>query len=143
VSASLAGEEPGKVVREFEQIRKLGLPARHHVCISDIQSKNLRKILEKTYEEKPGDFETLLGTEGVGPKTIRALSLISEVIYAAPASIRDPVRFAFAHGGKDGHPYIVNRQEYDRSIQILREAVNQSKIGRTEKLAAIRRLSNF
>jgi len=142
-SAARAGEAPGKVVSEFERIRRLDLPARHRVDVADIQPKNLRKILERTYERKPGDFEALLGTEGVGPKTIRALALVSEIVYGAPASLRDPVRFSFAHGGKDGHPYRVNRQTYDRSIQILTEAVNHAKIGRTETLDAIRRLAAF
>jgi len=142
-SAALAAEEPVRVVADFEKAQRLRMPARHSVSLQDIQSKNLRKILEKTYERRPVGFEELLGIEGVGPKTIRALALISELLYGAPVSLRDPVRFSFAHGGKDGHPYPVNRQEYDRSIHILGEAVNQAKIGRTEKLQAIRRLKDF
>jgi len=140
ISATLSAEKPGKIVAEFDKARSLRLPARHSVSLQDIQSKNLKRIMEKTYEREPANFEGLLGIEGVGPKTIRALALISELLYGAPVSVRDPVRFSFAHGGKDGHPYPVNRREYDRSIHILREAVNRAKIGRTEKLAAIRRL---
>ena len=79
--------------------------------------------------------------EGVGPKTIRALSLISELVYGKKASFLDPVRFSFAHGGKDGHPYPVNRKQYDLSIQILRDAVNKAKLGITEKLKALKRLN--
>jgi hypothetical protein len=129
ISASLAGEKPEKVVGEFS--------------LDDIKAQNLKKILQKTYERKPHNFEALLGIEGVGPKTIRALSLISELVYAKPASFKDPVRFSFAHGGKDGHPYPVAKKEYDLSIGILRNALNQAKIGRSDKLAALRRLNNL
>lgn len=141
VSASLAIEEPGKVVTEFNKIKELNLSSRHSVSLSDIRAKNLRKILQKTYEKGPHNFEELLGVEGVGPKTIRALSLISELVYAKPASFRDPVRFSFAHGGKDGHPYPVDKKEYDLSIEIIRNAINLSRIGRTEKLEALKRLN--
>lgn len=82
-----------------------------------------------------------LGIEGVGPKTIRALALISEIVYGKVPSFNDPVRYSFAHGGKDGHPYPVDKDVYDRSIEILRKAVNQSKIGNSEKVDAIKRLS--
>lgn len=142
-SASLAREEPDRVVREFGRAREMRLPARHPVSLADIRPSNLRRILEKTYERQPESFEVLLGTEGVGPKTIRALSLISELVYRAPASIEDPARFSFAHGGKDGHPYPVNRRGYDNSIQILEDALNAARIGLTEKLKAFKRLSAF
>jgi hypothetical protein len=85
----------------------------------------------------------VLGLEGVGPKTIRALSLVSELVYGVPPSFRDPARFSFAHGGKDGHPYPVNRKTYDRSIELLGQAIRQAKMGGAEKLNALRRLSQF
>jgi hypothetical protein len=80
----------------------------------------LQRILLKTYERQPEDFATLLGMEGVGARTLRALSLVGELVYGAPVSIKDPARFAFAHGGKDGHPYPVDKKTYDQSIEILR-----------------------
>ncbi len=140
ISADLAGWAPDKTVAEFSKIRELSLPGRHKVSTADIRSKNLRKVLEKTYEMAPESFEELLGIRGVGPKTIRALSLISELLYGEPASVEDPVRFSFAHGGKDGHPYPVSRARYDNSIRILEEAVNQARIGRMEKIKALKRL---
>ena len=83
----------------------LRLPARHLLFPElDVDTRYLSKILLKTYERAPEDFETLLGIEGVGPKTLRALALASELIYGTHASTRDPARFAFAHGGKDGMP---------------------------------------
>ncbi len=87
------------------------------------------------------DFEALLATRGVGAKTIRALALISELIYGVEPSFRDPVKFSFAHGGKDGHPYPVDRENYDLSIDVLRQALSAAKIGRGEKLKAMRRLA--
>ncbi|NIM06289.1 MAG: DUF763 domain-containing protein, partial [Armatimonadetes bacterium] len=83
----------------------------------------------------------LLGTRGVGPKTIRALALIAEVLHGTPASRRDPARYSFAHGGKDGIPYPVDRETYDRSIEILREATARAKIGDTERKRALQRLA--
>ncbi|GAI61261.1 unnamed protein product, partial [marine sediment metagenome] len=80
----------------------------------------------------------MLAMKGVGPKTIRALALISELIYGVKYSIKDPARFSFAHGGKDGIPYPVDRENYNRSIEILHNAVKDSKIGRTEKIKAIK-----
>jgi hypothetical protein len=143
MSAHLAREHPEAVVDEFEKVKRLDLSGNHPVSLGDIRSENLRKVLEKTYEKMPGGFEALLATEGVGPKTIRALSLISELAYGKPPSFRDPVRFSFAHGGKDGHPYPVNRKGYDLSIKILKDAVDLSKAGRTEKLDALKRLNDF
>jgi uncharacterized protein len=142
-SAVLASQSPELVVKELKKLRQLDMPAHHPVHLTDIKTENLQKILEKTYEGQPKDFETLLGMPGVGPKTIRALAMISELIYGQALSIKDPARFSFAHGGKDGYPYPVNRKGYDQSIDILKEAVNQSKIGQNDKLKALHSLSVF
>lgn len=96
-----------------------------------------------TYERQPHSFEQLLALEGVGAKTLRALSLLSEIVYDVPVSLRDPARYSFAHGGKDGFPYPVDRKTYDRSIQILHTALERAKIGDTEKLAAFKRLKSW
>lgn len=140
-SVALATEKPNRVVDEFSRIKQLDLSRHHAVSPDDIKPENLRKILEKTYEVRPDNFETLLGIEGVGPKTIRALALLSELIYGKPASFRDPVRFSFAHGGKDGHPYPVDKKQYDLSVRTLKSAVALSRIGRSEKMHALQRLS--
>jgi hypothetical protein len=141
MSAVLARLRPANVIKDFSRVKELRLARHHAVALGDIKSENLQRILEKTYEKKPDNFEALLGVEGVGPKTIRALSLISELVYGKPASFRDPVRFSFTHGGKDGHPYPVDKQQYDLSIQILGEAIRQARLGRSEKIAALKRLS--
>ncbi|HDN79328.1 MAG TPA: DUF763 domain-containing protein [Chloroflexi bacterium] len=137
ISTLLSHEKPDKLVRELERLQSLTLPRRHHILLQDIAPNRLKGIFLKTYEQQPQDFAQLLGMEGVGPKTIRALSLIAELIYGAPVSYRDPVRFSFAHGGKDGHPYRVDRRQYDKSIEILEEAIRRAKLGDREKLKAL------
>jgi hypothetical protein len=97
----------------------------------------------KTYERGPRDFEALLGIEGVGPKTLRALALASELVHGTPAAMRDPARFSFAHGGKDGTPFPVDRITYDRTIEILGKAINRAAIDRSEKVGAFKRLAAF
>ncbi len=103
----------------------------------------LKKVLLKTYERQAADFEQLVGEEGVGPQTLRSLSLIAEVIYNAPASRRDPAAYSFAHGGKDGHLYRVNRALYDANVERLRRAVEQARIGQTDKVEALKALAVF
>jgi len=124
-------------------INRLTMPQRHHILIADINPDRLKNIFVKTYERQPENFETLLGLEGVGGKTIRALALVGEIIYGVPASFRDPARFSFAHGGKDGHPYPVDRATYDRTIDVMKQAVEKAKIGRKEKLDALHQLALF
>jgi hypothetical protein len=142
-SAEIARQEPEKVLAELKKVATLDLPRRHVVLLSDIESTRMQKIFLKTYERQPQDFEKLLGGEGVGPKTIRALSLLGELIYGARPSFRDPARFSFAHGGKDGHPYPVDKGVYDRSIEILRDGLRKAKIEHPEREKALRRLADF
>src|SRR6202008_4545731 len=93
----------------------LRMPARHTLLPEvDVAAPYLEKILLKTYERAPENFEQLLGIEGVGPKTLRALALASELVHGTAASLRDPARFAFAHGGKDGTPFPVDKVTYDQ-----------------------------
>jgi hypothetical protein len=133
-------ERPEKVVAELKKLKTLNLPARHYLTLEDINPDRLQKAIISAYEQQPANFEQLLSLEGIGPKTLRALSLLSELIYGAPVSVRDPAIYSFAHGGKDGHPYPVDRKTYDRSIEILHRAVEKARLGNTEKLEALRRL---
>jgi hypothetical protein len=119
----------------------LNMPRRHDVRVADVNSKYLEKILLRTYEAAPKDFESLLGIPGVGAKTLRALALTAELIYGTPASRRDPARYSFAHGGKDGFPYPVDTETYDKTVDIMRNALNKAAIDRSEKVKAFRRLS--
>jgi hypothetical protein len=142
-SAQAAALHPDRLIAEVKKIETLALPERHHILLENLDSTRLHGILLATHERQPAGFEQLLGMAGVGPKTIRALSLVSELVYAAPPSFRDPARFSFAHGGKDGHPYPVDRRTYDQTIEILRKSLNASKVGYTEKAKAFKRLARF
>ena len=126
-----------------EPLPNLDMPAPHALHLRDLDPKHLRSVLLTTYERAPGDYEALLGLEGVGPRTLRALALVSEVIYGTPASTRDPARFAFAHGGKDGTPFPVDRQTYDRTIDVLHRAMSRAQLDRSEKVDALKRLGRF
>jgi len=121
----------------------LDMPSRHALQLQDIDPRRLEAVLLSTYDRAPRDFESLLGLEGVGARTLRALALVSEVIYGTPASTRDPARFAFAHGGKDGTPFPVDRVTYDRTIDTLHQAMAHARIDRSEKLEALKRLGRF
>ena len=77
----------------------------------------------------------------MGPKTVRALSLVGEVIYGAKPSYEDPARHSFAHGGKDETPYPVDRATYDQTIATLAAAVRHSRIPPTDKDKALHRLT--
>lgn len=98
------------------------------------KSKYLEKILWRINQIRPKNYENLLAQEGVGPKTIRALSLVAEVIYGADPSYKDPARYAFAHGGKDGTPYFVDRKTYDQTIIFFQNIINKMKVPYSEKM---------
>jgi hypothetical protein len=153
-SAELAAQPPDVTLQALDKVRLkpdathalplLDMPRRHELLPElDVASRYLQKILVKTYERAPEDFESLLGIEGVGPKTLRALALASELVHGTAATLRDPARFSFAHGGKDGTPYPVDRITYDKTIEILNQAINRSAIDRSEKVKAFRRLATF
>jgi uncharacterized protein len=142
-SAELAREKPAVVLDALSHLPLLEMPRRHGVLLADVNPQHLDRILLKTYERAPENFETLLGMEGVGAKTLRALALASEIIFGTPASMRDPARFSFAHGGKDGFPYPVDVETYDKTVHVLREAVNEANIDRSERVRALKRLVEY
>jgi len=142
-SAILAAQKPEVALQALQHLPLLDMPRRHDVRSVDIDPKYLQKILLRTYEAAPKDFESLLGIEGVGTKTLRALALTSELIYGTAASRKDPARYSFAHGGKDGTPYPVDRATYDKTIEVMRDALNRANVGRNEKIQAFRRLAAF
>jgi uncharacterized protein len=123
-----------------EGVQTFRMPSRHWVSFRDIRPDRLRAVLLSTYERRPDRYESLVGLEGVGAKTLRALALMSEVIYGAEPSFEDPARFSYAVGGKDGAPYPVNRPVYDESIQLLKHAIDKAKIGQSDRKETIQRL---
>jgi hypothetical protein len=134
----LTNETPGKMMTE---IRKIVMPRHHEVRATDVNMKRLGAALTLAHERSTTDFESLLLLEGVGPRTIQSLTLVSEVIYGSPTRFNDPARFSFAHGGKDGHPFPVPLKVYDETINVLKSAVEKSRIGSSDKQKAIQQLS--
>lgn len=136
----LGEENPDKMMTE---IRKIVLPRHHEVMASDVNMKRLGAILTLAHEKHLTDFESLLMLEGVGPRAIQSLTLVSEVIYGSPTRFNDPARFSFAHGGKDGHPFPVPLKVYDKTINVLKTSIEKAKIGNSDKQKAIRDLSTM
>ncbi|MFW9910997.1 MAG: DUF763 domain-containing protein [Candidatus Thorarchaeota archaeon] len=99
--------------------------------------------VRKAYEVQPSGYEEMLFIDGMGPATVRGLSLISEMIYGSAPSWSDPVRMTFAFGGKDGVPYPVPRKDYDEAIMFMEQALNDAKLGRRDQVVALRRLRKF
>ncbi|MBN1872202.1 MAG: DUF763 domain-containing protein [Candidatus Omnitrophica bacterium] len=143
ISSAIARNKPGNTLRDIGYFIEMDLPKHHALGLKDVKPQNLSKVLLSTYESQPKKFEELLSIPGVGPKTIRALALLSELVYGARVSTEDPASYSFAHGGKDGYPYPVNRRVYDQSIEILQRSIREAKLGHTEKKEAFKRLYNF
>jgi hypothetical protein len=130
--------QPWKIMQE---INKIVMPRHHQVKHSDIDLKRLGSILALAYEGAYKDFESLMLVHGLGPKTLRSLTLVSEVIYGTPSRFSDPARFSFAQGGKDGHPYPVQTNVYDDTINQLEKALKRAKLGYPDKQRAFKNLS--
>jgi hypothetical protein len=133
----IACENP---VRMIDEIRLMVLPSHHDVTYRDVDLKRLGAVLAIAYDRKFKDFEDLLLLDGLGPKTLRSLTLISEVIHGTPSRFNDPARFSFANGGKDGKPFPVQTSVYDETFQYLRRAADKAKLGIYDKHRAIKGL---
>jgi len=143
-SVDLAKENPIHLKLQLEKqttLTSFSMPTTHFPKIKKLKINY--KALQKAYQMQPENYEELLLIEGIGQSTIRALALISNLIYGSQLSWRDPCKYAFAHGGKDGWPYPVNKKQYDKSIAMLEEAIQQAKLERKEKLNALKRLSEY
>jgi hypothetical protein len=133
----LVKESPSIILPE---IRKIVMPSHHDVRAENVDLKRLGSVLALAHEKQVTDFESLLLLEGVGPRAIQSLTLVSEVIHGTPSRFTDPARFSFAHGGKDGHPFPVPTKTYDQTIDILRKAVDRAKLGNSDKHDAVKNL---
>ena len=156
-SVDIAKEDPRKLMRivdsaksEFQRSLGEWLPAKSKRDSKEFQLETLSmprninwKTMREVYEFQPSNYEQLLAFRGVGPATIRGLALVAEVIYGEKSSWKDPVKYSFAYGGKDGVPYPVDRKAMDESIQILRQAVQEAKIGDPDKVRSLRKLTQF
>ncbi len=120
----------------------LKMPPRHPVIDMDI-SKNGWDTLKNAYELQPSNYEELISLQGMGPKKIRALALVSDLIYGARSSWEDPVKYSFAHGGKDGTPFPVDRTVYDSTIETLGETIQKAEIAGKDRDFALKRLKEY
>ena len=154
ISVDISKEDPARVRRYFENVKAYG----QSTLIPWIEGTGTPQELpsykvtptrmdwdavRRAYETQPSTYEELLFMNGVGPATVRGLSLISEMIFGTPASWADPVRMCFAFGGKDGVPFPVPRKAYDSAITFMEQALNDSKVGRQDKVLGLKRLGNF
>ena len=157
-SVDLVQWNPDKLIQSLRKLTdgpSLFAPSEHRVLPTSVNLPRLEKIVRSVHERFPNDFQTLLGSAGVGAATVRSLSLLAELIYDAPASHRDPADksgkeqkagrqwadYSYAHGGKDAHPFPVDRRTYDQNIAILSDAVRKARVGDEEKVGALKRLA--
>jgi hypothetical protein len=156
----LAALGPDRIAREAEALERslapafppaavaqpllphLTMPAHHDVRPKDVFARRLHGNLAAAAECGPGDFSELLLVPGVGARTVRALAMVAEVVHGAPYRFSDPARFSLAHGGKDRYPFPVPLRVYDRTIEVLKSAVQKAKLGREEEVGALRRLDD-
>jgi hypothetical protein len=137
---SIAGDNPARTLAE---VRRLEMPSHHDVRAADVNEKRLGAVLALAHEGDLRDFASFLLLEQLGPRTLQSLALIAEVVHGTPTRFNDPARFAFAHGGKDGHPFPVPLKVYDESISVLRRALDLARLGRSDKLGGMSRLDAF
>ena len=137
---TIAADSPQRTLSE---VMKMRLPSHHDVRAKDVDLKRLGAVLAVSHEQKLRDFASLLLVENLGPRTLQSLALIAEVIHGTPTRFKDPARFAFAHGGKDSHPFPVPLKTYDESIAVLRRSLDAARVGNTDKMDGMKRLDRF
>lgn len=151
ISVDLVKEGPRRIINDLKSIVKgpmdewLDMKTKRDIRIDVLYlPKRINwDAVRRAYEIQPRNYEELLSIRGIGPAVVRALALVSELVYGKPASWKDPVKYTFAHGGKDGVPYPVDFVTYEKTINTLEEAIKQSKLGNEEKISALKRLSHF
>lgn len=129
--------KPGALKTELQRLSVLDMPRREYLTFADFDVRRVSRLLDTVQAQAPADFASLLSLQGLGAKTARAMALIADIVYGAPTSFRDPATYSFTHGGKDGYPFPVDRALYDRSIQMLSDAVRRAKLDAREKHEAL------
>lgn len=125
-----------------DHVPEFKMPRHHPVLDMDLSDREF-EVLKRAWELQPSDYEEMVSMEGMGPKKIRALALISDLVYGSKPSWKDPVKYSFTHGGKDGYPYPVDREVYDHSIKTLKEALEEAKLEKKDKYHAFKRLERI
>src|SRR4051812_17042086 len=137
---ALTRETPSRTLADAA---RLTMPSHHDVRAADVDLTRLGAVLAVAHDRDLKTFADLLLVEKLGPRTLQSLALVAEVVHGTPTRFTDPARFSFAHGGKDGHPFPVPLKTYDESLSVLRRALQQAKVGHTEKLSGFSRLDRF
>jgi hypothetical protein len=153
VSLDLVNDNPDKLRKHFVAARPKYQQTLDAWSLNDNQFDKHQTLtmpkninwgkLRAAYEVQPTNYEELLAQPGIGPATVRALALVGELVYGAEPSWRDPVKFSFTVGGKDGVPYPVDRDVMDRITQVIKQGVEEANVGNKEKLNALQRLRRF
>jgi hypothetical protein len=125
------------------EIPHLEMPRHHDIRMEDVDLKRLGAVLAVAYERDLHSFADFLLTEKLGPRTLQTLAMVAEGIHGTPVRFSDPARYAFALGGKDGHPFPVPLKTYDESIDVLRRSLDAAKLDGGDKLEGFRRLNKF
>ncbi|MHB8109528.1 MAG: DUF763 domain-containing protein [Syntrophorhabdaceae bacterium] len=137
-----SSHEPDKMGKTWQDV-VLSMPKRHYISAEDVNTKRLIKTFTTLHEAEPRSFRDVIEIRGVGPRTMGALALVSELVYNAPPSFQDPARFSFAHGGKDGYPFPVDKPTYEHSIDFLKTCIDKAKLGDRDKIDAFRRMARL
>lgn len=137
---AIAREHPDKILKEIPYMK---LPTYCDVKAKDVDLKRLGSVLWLAQETETTKFEDLLLLNGLGPRTLQSLTLVSEIIHGTPSRFSDPARFSFAHGGKNARPFPVPTHVYDETIATLQSSVEKSKLGDTDKQEAIKKLTQI
>lgn len=169
-SIQLTKEHPDRILQEVQLMTKgpsLFAPKQHQVLPENINTRRLKQMIPRIHEATPENYQELLGLRDVGASTVRSLALLAEIIFQAPICQRDPLwnaqsssvicenqpaseestrrwaDYAYAHGGKDGTPFPVERETYDLNIHKLTEAIRKAHMGEPDRMQALQRLSEI
>ena len=154
-SVDLVKEKPKRLLSTLRSIRPMGQRSlvewtglKERIDPTSISYLKMPRsanweLLKRLYEIQPKNYEELLLVKGVGPSFVRALAYVSSIIFGCPLEWRDPVKYSFALGGKDGVPFPVRKQDYDKVIEYLREAIMQAKLTDRDRYEALRRVKRL
>ncbi len=133
----LTNEKPSEIIKAMKSAE---MPNRHDVRKEDVNTARLASVLDLAYNREIEKFEDLVDMHGVGPRTLKALAMASEVIHGDATRFEDPARFAFAVGGKDGRPHPIDTKSFDETVTMLQDTIDRSKMGDKDKSDGLKRL---
>jgi hypothetical protein len=118
---------------EIEERKHYTMPSRHSLSECNLSEEDW-KMLNAAYEYQPRNYEELIALRGIGKKKIRALALLAKLLYGTELDWKDPVKYSWAHGGKDGWPHPVDKETYESSISFLKEIIEKNDVNKKATL---------